>query len=164
VLPCHRMVKRVAVLAVLATACAASNQHLETRVDNLTTALEKMQREIDELRRHIEAELAESRRGPQGQQPAEKLDELSRKIEQLERATRNPAPRTPRVEPDRAKVYAVPVDGYPSHGPADAKVTIVVVREYACPFCERSRATLAELRKKYGSDLRLVYRNLIVHP
>jgi protein-disulfide isomerase len=40
----------------------------------------------------------------------------------------------------------------------------VAVRDYACPFSERSRSTLAELRKKYGNDLRIVYRNLIVHP
>jgi protein-disulfide isomerase len=87
---------------------------------------------------------------------------MTRKIDQL--AVRNPAPRAPRVEPDRAQVYAIPVDGYPARGPADAKVTIVVVRDYACPYSEKSRATLADLRKKYGSDLRLVYRSLIVHP
>jgi len=156
------MVKRVAVLAVLATACAASNRHLESRVDNLTTELEKMRRELDALRRHIETDLAEPRPGPRDQQLADKLDEMSRKLDQL--AARNPAPRPPRVEPDRAQVYAIPTDGYPSHGPADAKVTIVVARDYACPYCERSRATLANLRKKYGSDLRLVYRSLIVHP
>lgn len=41
---------------------------------------------------------------------------------------------------------------------------MVIARDYACPFCERSRATLADLRKKYGSDLRIVHRNFIVHP
>jgi protein-disulfide isomerase len=161
------MVKRVAILAALATACAASNPHLETRVENLTTELAKMRRELDELRQQLELELARARPAPPEQpdpreQLADKLAELNRRIDQL--AARNPAPRPARVEPDRAQVYAIPVDGFPSHGPADAKVTLVIARDYACPFCEKSRATLADLRNKYGNDLRIVYRNFIVHP
>jgi len=155
------MVKRVAVLAVLATACAASNQHLETRVDNLTTAVDKLQRQLDELRRHIEAERAAPRPAPDPP-IADRINELNRKIDQI--ARNSPQRTAPRAEPDRAQVYAIPVDGYPSQGPADAKVTLVVARDYACPYCEKSRATLADLRKKYGSDLRLVFRNIIVHP
>jgi len=159
------MVKRVAILAALATACATSNPQLETRVENLTTEIAKMRRELDELRQQLE--LARSRPAPPGQpdpkeQLADKLAELNRRIDQL--ATRNPPPRPPRTEPDRAQVYAIPVDGYPSRGPADAKVTLVIARDYACPFCERSRATLDDLRKKYGNDLRIVHRNFIVHP
>jgi hypothetical protein len=56
------MVKRVAVLAVLATACAASNQQLEARVDNLATELVKMRRELYELRRQLETERTGSTR------------------------------------------------------------------------------------------------------
>ncbi|HEX3473879.1 MAG TPA: thioredoxin domain-containing protein [Kofleriaceae bacterium] len=157
------MVKRVAILAALATACAASNPHLETRVDNLTTELAKMRRELDDLRQQLELERARSRPeqpGQREQQLADKLAELSRRLDQL--AARNLRPA--RNEPDRAQVYAIPVDGYPSHGPADAKVTLVMMRDYACPFSEKSRATLADLRTKYGNDLRIVYRNFIVHP
>jgi protein-disulfide isomerase len=156
------MAKRVAILAILATACAASNQHLETRVDNLTTELDKMRREIEQLRHTLETELARSRPDPQAQRLADRLDEMSRKLDQL--ATRNPVPRPARAEPDRAQVYAIQVDGYPSIGSADAKVTLVIARDYACPYCEKSRATLVDLRKKYGGDLRLVYRNFVVHP
>jgi protein-disulfide isomerase len=81
-------------------------------------------------------------------------------------ATR-PAPlpaRPARLEPDRSKTYAVPVDNAPSLGPANAKVTMVVAHEYACPYCEKVRPTLEELRKKYGNDLRLVFKQLVVHP
>jgi protein-disulfide isomerase len=159
------MVKRVVILAALATACAASNQQLETRVENLTTELARMRRELDDLRQQLELERARSRPGEPAektQQLADRLDEMSRRLDQL--AARNPAPRPQRPEPDRAQVYAIQVDGYPSRGPADAKVTLVIARDYACPFCEKSRATLADLRTKYGSDLRIVYRNLIVHP
>jgi protein-disulfide isomerase len=73
-------------------------------------------------------------------------------------------PRPQRPEPDRAKTYAVPVDGDPFVGPADAKVTIVKAYDYACPYCERVRTTMEDLRKKYGNDVRVVYKQLVVHP
>lgn len=66
--------------------------------------------------------------------------------------------------PDPATVYAVPVDDSPFDGPADARVTIVEAYEFACPFCERTRATMAEVRSHYGNDVRVVYRQYIVHP
>ena len=69
-----------------------------------------------------------------------------------------------RPEPDHATNYAVKVDGYPSKGPADAKVTIVMFFDYATPYAEKARATLDELMQRYGNELRLVYRTRLVHP
>ena len=40
-------------------------------------------------------------------------------------------PRPSRPEPDRAKTYAIPVDGNAFAGPADAKVTLVEAADYA---------------------------------
>lgn len=74
------------------------------------------------------------------------------------------APRAPRPEPDRSKTYAVPVDNDPFDGPADAKVTLVKAYDYACPYCEKVRGTMDDLHKKYGNDLRVVYKQLVVHP
>jgi len=98
-----------------------------------------------------------------------KLDELSKKLDkldgQLARGAGAQAQRPPaRPEPDRAKTYAVPVDGDPFEGPADAKVTVVKAYDYACPFCEKVRDTMDDLRKKYGNDLRVVYKQFVVHP
>ena len=39
--------------------------------------------------------------------------------------------RPPRVEPDRAKTYSVPIENDVFEGPADAKVTIVKAIDYA---------------------------------
>src|SRR4026207_2095262 len=75
-----------------------------------------------------------------------------------------PATAAARPEPDKAEMYAVPVDGFPSDGPADAKVTIVIAHDYADPFSDRNRGTLDDLRKKYGNELRIVFRNMVVHP
>lgn len=75
------------------------------------------------------------------------------------------APARPsRPEPDRSKTYSVNIDGDPFDGPADAKVTIVKAYDYACPYCEKVRGTMEDLRKKYGNDLRVVFKQFVVHP
>jgi protein-disulfide isomerase len=97
-----------------------------------------------------------------------KLDELTKKVDQL--AARGgpggaaPQQRAPRPEPDFSKVYAMSIDGDPVDGPADAKVTVVKAYDYACPYCEKVRDTMDELRKKYGNDIRIVFKQLVVHP
>ena len=97
-----------------------------------------------------------------------KVDDLNKKIDQLI-ASGGARPgagqqRPQRPEPDRAKTYAVPIDGDPSDGPADAKVTLVKAYDYACPYCEKVRDTMEELRKKYGNDIRIVKKQFVVHP
>ncbi len=79
-------------------------------------------------------------------------------------AARPQPPRARAGRPDPGKVYAVPVDGAPFDGPKDAKVTIVKAFEFACPFCDRVRPTIAQLEKDYGKDVKVVYKNFVVHP
>jgi protein-disulfide isomerase len=96
-----------------------------------------------------------------------KIDELNKKVDSLIAGggARGAQPQRPsRPEPDRAKTYAVPIDGDPFDGPADAKVTLVKAYDYACPYCEKVRDTMDDLRKKYGNDLRVVYKQFVVHP
>jgi peptidyl-prolyl cis-trans isomerase A (cyclophilin A) len=78
------------------------------------------------------------------------------------RAERTPASaKGPR--PDPAKTYAVAIDGDPVVGKSDARVTLVMGYDYACFFSHQVRATLDELRKKYGKELRIVYKPYLVH-
>jgi protein-disulfide isomerase len=98
-----------------------------------------------------------------------KVDQINKKLDDLiksggVRPGAAQPQRAPRPEPDRAKTYSVPIDGDPFDGPADAKVTLVKAYDYACPYCERVRDTMDELRKKYGNDLRVVYKQFVVHP
>jgi protein-disulfide isomerase len=94
-----------------------------------------------------------------------KIDDLSKKVDQLgQRGIGAGQPRAQRPAPDPAKTYAVPVDGDPADGPADALVTVVKAYDYACPFCEKVRGTMDQLRNKYPSDLRVVYKQFVVHP
>jgi protein-disulfide isomerase len=44
-------------------------------------------------------------------------------------------------------------------GPADALVTIFVWTDFECPFCARNLPVLAQIRRKYGDDVRLVVRH-----
>ena len=100
-----------------------------------------------------------------------KIDDLTAKVNDLQTsmkqvaAGRPAAPQRPsRPQPDPSKAYAVPVDGDPFEGPADAKITVVKAYDYMCPFCERVRGTMDEIRKKYGNDVRIVYKQFVVHP
>ncbi len=44
-------------------------------------------------------------------------------------------------------------------GPADAWVTLVIVSDFECPFCNRVRPTLDQLEERYGDDLRMVFKH-----
>ncbi len=60
---------------------------------------------------------------------------------------------------DRSLAYRIPVDGSPTLGPATAPVTIVAFVDFECPFSRTAQFELAELRKKYGDKLRVVYKH-----
>ena len=106
-----------------------------------------------------------------GKNLEDKIDKLNEKVDKLLKsggggggAVGGGQARAPRPEPDRAKTYAVPVDGEAIDGPPTALVTIVKGYEYACPFCEKVRPTMDELKKKYGDKIRYVYKQFVVHP
>jgi protein-disulfide isomerase len=54
----------------------------------------------------------------------------------------------------------------PAEGPANAKVTIVEISDFQCPFCSRAYTTLEDLKKQYPKDLRILFVNqpLPFHP
>jgi protein-disulfide isomerase len=96
-----------------------------------------------------------------------KIDDLNKKMDQViaRGGAGGAGPQRPRPpEPDRSKTYAVPVDNDPFDGPADAKVTLVKAYDYACGYCEKVRPTMDQLKQKYGKDLRIVYKQLVIHP
>ena len=64
----------------------------------------------------------------------------------------------PRVEID--------VAGHPSKGPESAPLTLVEFSDFECPFCSRVNPSIAAVRKTYGDQLRVVFRQfpLPIHP
>ena len=134
--------------------------------------VEKLEKQVGELEDDLSKERKKRRAAERKYDDAvaeheAEVKKLRREMDEQRKAAelRRPAlpPRPARVEPDPAIVYAVPVDQAIIEGPADAKVTIVWGYDYACRFCEMSRATMAELKKKYGADLRIAYHQLLVH-
>jgi protein-disulfide isomerase len=68
---------------------------------------------------------------------------------------------------DDSKVWNVPVAADdPVRGSRDALVTIVQFSDFQCPFCKRVEDTLDEVRKLYGKDVRIVWKDnpLPFHP
>jgi len=59
-----------------------------------------------------------------------------------------------KLEPVRVDVAATG----PAKGPASAPVTIVEFSDFQCPFCSRLLPTIAEVEKKYGDKVRVVFR------
>ena len=62
--------------------------------------------------------------------------------------------------PDPAVNYAVPTDGRPAFGPADALVTIIEYSDFQCPFCSRVNPTMKQIKETYPKDVRIVFRQL----
>ncbi len=156
----------LALVLILAAGCAsnAKVRTLETRLAAVEAAHTRRTAEAEAARLELETKLVALRLEVQRLSAADdRTAELVSRIEKLERMDR-PPPRPSRPAPDPAAVYAVPVAGLPAEGPDDALVTVVRAGEYACPYCEKVRPTLAELRRLYGDKLRLVYVSFVVHP
>jgi protein-disulfide isomerase len=56
-------------------------------------------------------------------------------------------------------VFDVNIKDAPVKGSGDAKVTIVEYSDFQCPFCSKASKTIAELEKKYGSKVRIAFKN-----
>jgi protein-disulfide isomerase len=146
------------VCVALASCFSASRDpELVARID----ALEKQVAEQDR-------QLAKSRAQPGSTELAliaGRLEEVLARLAALDDAPpRAPRPPANRRAPDPAATYAVPVGGSPVLGPDRAKVTIVMAFEFACAYCRKAWDTMDDLRKRYGNDLRVVYKQYIVHP
>jgi protein-disulfide isomerase len=63
------------------------------------------------------------------------------------------------AKPDDPTVHFVPVGRSPVRGSASAPVTVVVFTDFACRFCAKLAPTVAELEKKHGADVRLVFKH-----
>lgn len=68
--------------------------------------------------------------------------------------------RTSDGEPEDPTVWQVLVAADdPVRGPAHAPVTIVMWSDYQCPYCKLVESTLQEVRKAYGDQVRLVWKD-----
>jgi protein-disulfide isomerase len=69
---------------------------------------------------------------------------------------------TPAARPGAAdtQIFNVPFDDFqPTKGPKDAKVTIIEISDFECPFCGRANPTIKQIMDEYPNDVRIVWAN-----
>jgi protein-disulfide isomerase len=146
----------VVLLSSAAVAACAPKQDPDT-----TRRLAAIEAQLAQLQTEIGA--VDTKRGNENaSELAAILDHLVDLTSRVEKLEQKAPPR--RRELDRAAVYAVPIAGDPTYGSPKAKVTLVMAMDFACPYCRRAWDTVEQLRQKYGADLRVVYKSLVVHP
>lgn len=60
-----------------------------------------------------------------------------------------------------SKALPIPVDGAPSKGPKDAKITVVIFSDFECPYCAQAHQQVEALQKHFGAqNIRMAYRHL----
>ncbi len=77
------------------------------------------------------------------------VDDVEKELKQQERANQ------PLDAATQAKVAAADA---PSFGPANAKVTLVEFSDFECPYCSRAATVAKQIKEKYGTRVRLVFR------
>ena len=53
----------------------------------------------------------------------------------------------------------VEVGNSPAYGKADAPVTVIEYSDFQCPYCSRAAETVTEIKKKYGSKVRIAFKH-----
>ncbi len=64
-----------------------------------------------------------------------------------------------RSEPTPESLFRLADETDQALGPADARVTIIEYSDFQCPFCSQIAPVLDEMKAKYGSDLRIIFRH-----
>jgi protein-disulfide isomerase len=65
--------------------------------------------------------------------------------------------------PSPTAIYSMPIEGDPFIGPKIAKVTMVKGYDFYCGYCDKVRPTLTQLQSMYGKDLKIVFKNFVIH-
>ncbi len=116
---------------------------------------------FESFKKVIDEEIANADKAMKAGVPvAQVYDALTRNAKQGAAKPDAAKPAAPQpAQQDPAAVYKVPVGTSPVKGPATAKVTIVQISDFQCPFCSRVEPTITELFNDYGKDIRVVWKN-----
>jgi protein-disulfide isomerase len=92
---------------------------------------------------------------------------LTQQREAFVKALRSRAKVTVHLTPPPVQRVQLNVDGAPFFGSKTAPVTIVEFSDFHCPFCQRAEETIAQIRSRYGDQVRFVWRDFPIdslHP
>jgi protein-disulfide isomerase len=153
-------VRTTVLAAALVAACAAKQ---DPHADETARRLAAMEQQLAEQQKQI-AELKQTREESSDLGAVvDVIEDLTSRVVKLEAKGPSAAPSRHAREPEKTAVYSVPIGASAMMGSAKAKVTMVMAMDFACPYCRRAWDTVDDLRKKYGVDLRVVYKPMIVH-
>lgn len=78
----------------------------------------------------------------------------------------SPLAKGPQPKPVLEDPIKIPLDGAPTRGPENARVTLVEFSDFECPYCSKAITQVDALLKMYPNDIRLVYKQfpLSMHP
>lgn len=140
-------------------------------VERVTQTLEEGVVDANKEAEALRAELSAAKtRADQADEDRKALEErissLEKALERVEAKVDAPPPPPAEVKPtvapgrpDPAERYKVPVGDSASRGKDDAKVTLVMITDFQCPFCKRVQPTIRALERRYGDDLRIVVKH-----
>jgi len=115
---------------------------------------------FDAFKKVIDEEIANATRAMNsGAKLANVYDVMTQNGLQAFKAPERPQQPNQPAQADPNAVYKVPLGNSPEKGPKTAKVTIVQISDFQCPYCSKVEPTMAELEKEYGKDLRIVWKN-----
>ena len=128
--------------------------------------LEQQQRESEEVRSELHKQVQENvaaRAELETRLEAAEasVGSLQSRIDGLEAAAEK------RLEPSKVLAgrpvsgdrYKVELGDAQTRGSSDARVTIVMFSDFQCPFCSRAMATIRDLEKDHGKDLRFAMKH-----
>lgn len=78
----------------------------------------------------------------------------------FEKATGQPQEAQVPKGPDPDERHTVDIQGAPVRGPQSAKITIVAVSDFQCPFCKKVEPTLQQILKTYPNDVQIAYKHM----
>lgn len=64
----------------------------------------------------------------------------------------------------KASDIAFKMEGEPTWGDKDAKVTIVEFSDFQCPYCKSGKDIINNLKKQYGKKIKVVFKNFPLPP
>jgi protein-disulfide isomerase len=148
---------------VLLLGCDAAKQAdvegLQQRLDAVAAEQAALDKQVDELAAKVDDPKAAEQAKAELAAINAKLDDLGARVSKLEEVPKPTVPGPRPGTPDPAARYKVKADDAFARGTTDAKVTLVIFSDFQCPFCARVQATIKEVEKHYGVDVRFVAKH-----
>jgi protein-disulfide isomerase len=100
--------------------------------------------------------------GEGSKESAAKIEKLEKRVEDILSALKHKGldvDATLAEIKNQSKAHEIPVDGSPSIGPENAKITIVEFSDLQCPYCARTAPMVKAIQEKYPKEVRVIFKH-----